>query len=557
METTPPAPEPQPPAPQPALAVQSAAGLWTSAHWLTLALLALFYSVYVIAQWSLGYIDFGDGNYMYIGWRIALGDVVYRDILAPQPPMHLFLGALVWKIAHALNLAEPTYAFRCASLLLHLGTLALVVRLAWRAWGRPWLAVLAGAIFLWLPIGFWWSMAWQSEPLETVFLLLMILAALRGNPRGDLVAGVWAAFAALTNATAAPFLLILIIYILCRAPLRALRMILPCVLIAASVTVAMELWTEGTYLDTVIFKQVGTFPGGLFSAQYFAYAWGKLVSQGGNVLIMEGCFLFLALIGLARLLRESPLPPLERAGLAWYCIATLLALVYTTKGGTMDYIFSLSEPAVAILAAGELAAWARRWQGAGAQEPLSFRLPKLAGAALLLIAATLPALNFYNRLWNQRAPFEATEALANTVRRTIETHSAPGDVVLAPPFYAFLAQREIWGHFSELFIWNITYYNDVDQKNPAGHGWQKIRQMEQALVNREIPIVVLEMGQTGGVPEIINALRQHYTPLRPRMLATSNTRLGFFVPRTAPADSPEETARWNEFLDSPPDRAAQ
>ena len=52
-----------------------------------------------------------------------------------------------------------------------------------------------------------------------------------------------------------------------------------------------------------------------------------------------------------------------RGGLAWFCLATMGSLVYVTKGATMDYIFSLSEPAVAILAAGELGAWARRGRG--------------------------------------------------------------------------------------------------------------------------------------------------------------------------------------------------
>ena len=37
-----------------------------------------------IATLNEGYIDFGDGNYMYISWRMSEGAMLYRDILSPQ-----------------------------------------------------------------------------------------------------------------------------------------------------------------------------------------------------------------------------------------------------------------------------------------------------------------------------------------------------------------------------------------------------------------------------------------------------------------------------------------
>lgn len=527
-------------------------------HWVALALLALIYAVVVISTWSLGYIDFGDGNYMYIGRRIAEGAVVYRDILAPQPPCHLFLGAAVYKAAELIGLAEPLYAFRCVSLVLHLITLWLVVRLALRAWGHPGTALTAGAIYLWLPIGFWWAMAWQSEPLELVFLLAMVLCALPGTWRSDVAAGCFAALAALTNATAAPFLLVLIIYIAVAAPWRALRMTVPCVALAGLVVGALQWWTGGAFLDNVVFNQVGTFPGDT-PGEFLAYARSKLISQGAKILALEGGFIFLAILGVWRLLRAPALDPLPRVGLTWYLIATFGSILYLTKGGTVDYIFSLAGPSLAILAAGELAAWAGRWKsvdvydwGAGLHLGMvPFILPKLAALGVLLFFLLGPGLNFYALLFTQRA-WELPEAETLSIRRVIRDHSEPDERILAPPFYAFISERRLWRDYSELFIWHIKYWNDRRAGDADGEGWAAGRAMAEAIAGAELPLVILELGQTARIPEVQAALRARYVPLETWPRRTVNTRLAIFVPLEDPAD-PEAhrraEERWDRFLE--------
>ncbi|OPZ06581.1 MAG: hypothetical protein BWZ08_02253 [candidate division BRC1 bacterium ADurb.BinA292] len=536
-------------------------------HGLWLALLAAGCVGFTVAQWSRGYVDFGDGNYMYIGMRIAEGVVPYRDILAPQPPCHLFMGALIYKLSQAFRPETPVYFFRGYSVALRLLTLLLVVALAMRAWGRPSTALVAGAIYLWFPIGFWWSFAFQSEPLEIVFLLAMAWCALRGTRAGDIGSGIFAALAALTNATAAPFLLVLIIFMLLHAPGRALRMAAPCLLLAGLVTLALHIWTEGAFLDVVVFKQVGTYPGGLGSPQFLNYARGKLLDQGGKVLALEGAFWVIALIAVPRYFRSSPLPPMARAGLTWFLLATMTAILYVTKGGTADYIFSLSEPAVAILAAGELVAWARRWKTRAAPEiggglsirSIPFALPKLAAAWMLAVLALGPGLNFHALLWDQRA-YELSERGTpdrpgvRLVRRIIQEHSRPRDFILAPPYYAVDSDRRLWGEFSELFIWNITYLNDLRAGLREGTGWRKMREIGEALRAQQIPIVILEMGQTGMSREVMLALQDRYVPLRPDrrrfLLHTLNTRLGFFIPAPPLEDetaAAERIRQWELF----------
>ncbi len=512
--------------------------------------IAAVYAAYTVAQWSYGYIDFGDGNYLYIGWRIAQGDIVYRDILAPQPPLHLYAGALVWKISQWIQLAEPLYAFRAASLLLRLVAFGLVVALARRAWGRPAVAVLAGAIFLWLPIGHRWAIGWQSEPLEIVWLLGMALAALRGTRAADLLAGVLATLAAMTNLTAAPFLLVLILYMAVREPRRVLWMGFPSVALAAAITLAMELKSGGMFLDNAVFNQVGTYPqSGLLQYALF----DKLIPQSISVLTVQGFFVFAGLIGLARFLRETPLPPAARGGLAWFFTVTLGSILYVTKGGTMDYIFSLAEPAVAVLAAGEVGAWLARWWPARLEAPPG-ALPASPGLrratnglAALAIAffALAPGAIIHHRLWTQDL-YEFNERGTLEVRQILADRAHPHEPVLAPPFYAFLAQRPLWGHYSEIFIWTVKWRNDLQAGDPTGEGLRKVRMMAAALREQRLPVVILEMDQTGIIPEVMGTLVDDYMPLRTELIQTRNTRLGVFVP-VPPGREALQLARWQAF----------
>ncbi|MCE5231318.1 glycosyltransferase family 39 protein [bacterium] len=510
-------------------------------HFFLMFLLALGYVLFAHAQWSYGYIDFGDGNYMYIGWQIAGGAVVYRDILAPQPPMHLYLGALVYKIAVILSV-EPLWAFRAASIVIHLITICLIAALARRAYGRPGVAVIAVAIYLWLPIGFRWALGWQSEPLEIVWLLAMALAALRGTRGADIFAGIFATLAAMTNLTAAPFLLIAIIYMFVTAPRRALWMAIPSIILAAAITMAMEGYTGGYFLNNVVFNQVGTYP----KEGLIKYALlDKLLPQSGNVIMIEGFFLFIGLIGLARFMKHTPLDPVARGGLAWFFVGTLGAILYVTKGGTVDYIFSLSEPAVAILAAGELYAWIHRWWIGIPGAPAA--LQRLAGTPVALAIAFFalaPGAAIHYQLYKQYN-YELPENETLNVRSLIRQYSKPGDKILAPPFYAFLARRPIWGHYSEIFIWTINYRNDMAARNDAGDGARKIRGMCDAINVRSLPIVILEMDQTGVIPPVMRALMANYEPLQPDVIRTRNTRLGVFIP--APNGAQPAPAKWRDF----------
>lgn len=511
--------------------------------WLVLAVAAAGYAAFAInAGWTPGYIDFGDGNYLYIASRIADGAVVYRDILAPQPPMHLFTGAFLVKISQWAGAESALYVIRGFSLMLHLATFWVVADLARRAWGSSAAGAVAGVVFLVLPIGLWWSLAYQSEPLEIFFLVVMMEFALRRGRAADVMTGVFGALAALTNATAAPFLLVLIVYMLARNWKRALWIALPAIVFAGAVTLVLEVWTGGYFLQNVVLNQVGTYPKGRF----WSYALGKIASEGADIFLLEGVFIIIAIFGLMRFFRESPIEAERRDGLAWFGIATMGSFVYVTKGGTMDYIYCLAGPALAIFGAGEWLAVGRKYLQPEADAPrdLSANLVRAFAIAFFALIALGPAARFYGNLLDQDA-FELKDLSHATrpdgtvgpnveqVVRWIERYSKPGDTILAPPYYAFLADRKLWGDYSELFIWRIKDYNDRLERNPEGEGWSKTRAMAEAIANRELPIVIIELGQQGELPEVRAALAEHYQSIleEPGYYETLNTRLGVYVPK--------------------------
>ena len=81
-----------------------------------LLLISLLYAALVLSHWDEHYIDFGDGNYLYISARLADGLTLYRDIMAPQPPCHLYLGAASVSYTH-LRAHETVLDLVCRLLL--------------------------------------------------------------------------------------------------------------------------------------------------------------------------------------------------------------------------------------------------------------------------------------------------------------------------------------------------------------------------------------------------------------------------------------------------------
>ncbi len=512
---------------------------WHSRAGIGLGLVSVIYAGVVALHWNTGYIDFGDGNYLYISQRLAEGATLYRDILAPQPPLHLLLGMILAKAAGVLGL--PTlFVVRAASLVLHVLMAWLSSALGAVTWrlsgerGSPSLAgALAGTIYLLFPLGFWWSQGYQSEPLEIIFLYGALWLLLSGNGLWSAaLAGAGAALAALTNMTAAPYALFFLLYLAVRERRRALAYGATLVGLWGSVTVAMELAT-GAYLENVILNQVGSFPRKEFlppGENVLTYAWRKILSEGRDVLALEGGWIVLALVGVAIFCRKARC--VAKGELAtWSALALMLSIVYVSKGGTMDYIFTIGEPAVAAFAALSVVWVLERAPTNRLSLSWSNTLPLAFGAALacLAIVVVAPGLGHISRtLWQET--YELDEYRTRQVVDLIRQHSRDGEEILAPPFYAFLAGRKIVEDYSEIFLWTLKYFNER-QDRVRGRGVATVERIAQALEEKRVAFVALDLDQTGRIPEIRSALERHYEPLRSKEFRTLNTRLMFYKPR--------------------------
>ena len=296
--------------------------------WL-LGVFALLYAAIVVPHLSEAYIDFGDGNYLYISRRLADGVVLYRDVLAPQPPCHLLVGSVLIRLGRLLGqgVEAELYTVRVFSLLLHLATMVVVWAIARRLFGCGCTALWSAALYLVIPIGFWWTLGYQSEPLEVFFLLVSFLLVMRWDKRALAAAGVFAALAISTNMTAVCYVGWIALFLLLHDWRRALPYIAPAVVVVAAFVAVGEWLSEGHYLENVFFNQVGTFPHPEIlrrlppDAPYrtvAGYVFYKIAREGGDVMAREGIFIAAAVAGLLLYLRRSvgSLRPCARSSIA-------------------------------------------------------------------------------------------------------------------------------------------------------------------------------------------------------------------------------------------------
>ena len=523
--------------------------------WLCLLLLAAVYSSLVIAHWNRGYLDFGDGNYMYDSWRISQGAILYKEILAPQPPLHLLIGSVIARAASLAGLGHPLFAFRAFSVLLHLATMVLVYLIARKIFSQssqeldnqeygvsqrlfPWWApVVAAAIYLVLPIGFWWTLGYQSQPLLIFFLLLTFYQLLFQTAWSCTGAGFTAACAVLTNMTTVPYVIFNAVWLLFRRPRRFFWYLLPLVAVTGAVIYGMEKWT-GAYLDNVVRNQVGAFPRKELlppGQSAITYAIDKLKKQGLETLNLEAGYIALALAGFLLFCRRSRMG--LREYVAWYTVASFCALVYVAKGGTMNYVFSVSEPFVAIWAAWMIGDLITRL-GRQGHPPRSLMrdtspLAAFAAAAMLLIAVAWPGMR-HSWLTLKQYTYEYPEVETMRIVERIEHNSSPNDQILSPPFYAFMAKRRIAEDFSELFLWKLKYLNEVVDKKP-GRAMATVNRIAKLLREKKLPLLVLDLDQTGQIPEIKQAVDQYYTPMLAEPIRTLNTPIQFYKPKPVSA----------------------
>lgn len=521
-----------------------------------LLLLIVVYTVVAVGTWGFTYWDFGDGNYLYIAKRINEGAVLYRDILAPQPPLHLIAGSLSLKLGDAL-FEHAHYGVRFYSLVARIATIVLLWWLARIAFRDRLAAAMAAAIYAVLPIGFWWTLCYESENIELPLLLAAMIGIVHGSRRALIAGGVCAGLAMHCNMTALPFFLVNAIFLAFREP-RKLLSFVPGALI---VFVGGATWAQlatGYYLDNVLLNQAGTFPRtdilqsmGDANDSFLRYAWRKVSAEGTKVLELEGGFLLIAALALAWFCtREGSWKEgavdrpeaLRREYLAWSAIGMLLSIGFVAKGGTVNYIFMLGEPAIGLFAGYGIAVlWRAAWPGRELARTSLFHTQPFLRALFCLMPLAIALVpvgrNIGQTISEQQSELPESELLS--VRSLILAHARPGDTILAPPFYAFVTDTRVAGELAENYIWQIKWMNEsfdaIRYGKETGSGVAKMREVAGMLERREVAFVLLDMAQTGRVPEIAAAIDRHYEPVEPKEIFTRNTVLRTYAPKRSAA----------------------
>ena len=503
---------------------------------LALTIAAVLYFAIGAFTLSPAYVDFGDGNYLYISKRISQGVRLYRDIVSPQPPLHLFLGAGL--LALGKRLGSELYTVRLFLLFWHLATMALVAAIAWRLTRKALTTFISGVVFLLLPIGFWWSRGYQSENWVVFWITLCFYLLLPVDGKGArsleercqisnlalASAGLLSVVALFTNMTALPYIFLFALTSSIRFRVRSLWYFIPFAVVSVGAFLVMHLYSQGTYLENVWANQVGTYPK-QGTLNYFLH---KLSSQGLKIIQLEGGYLILSLIGLGMLLKTARTK--DEYFVVWHCLSSLGSILFVTKGGTMDYIFVLAEPLVAVLSAISLAYIVEKtgvataaWWG------ISARIwPGLILVPTFISVLAFPGLRFEFLTLKELSYENDTEGVVGAAN-FIQAHSEPGDLILAPPYYAYFTGRILPAECSSSYIWFMRWYNDTQTEQEDREVTRFLETVAEGLETGSIKLVFLNKNQFGLIPEIRDGVQANYEQVS--RIQSLNEDLGVFIPR--------------------------
>ncbi|HPA44676.1 MAG TPA: glycosyltransferase family 39 protein [bacterium] len=477
---------------------------------LLFVLAALTYLYCCIHALDLTYVDFGDGNYLYLSWQLSQGEKLYVDLPSPQPPLHLFLGSILVKLG-----GGSLIVVRVFQAILRIVTGALVWAIAGQIGKSPVISALAGMIYIWLPEGVWWSRGYQSEHLLIFIQCLQTYLFLRAlDKKGPglllVMSGMIGSLGVFTNMTAVPYLALQMTYLIYQfrprfIPFRKkaspqtrpgffwtflFSLGIPCLLLL----LFMNFYSQGHYIDQVWSRQIGTFPTRSLS-ELIQHVTSKLTTEYGDIVTFEGGFVLLAILGVLVYLGLEERNP-HRAYLLWWAIASFGSILFVTKGGTVEYIFTLGEPAVAVFSAFFL-----RTFFVGVDVPATMRevrkSPVLSwGKLFLVVLFLIPTLCvkggwlITQTMQNRMSVMEFPEPQVQAVRYIIEKYTKPDESIIATPFYAFASGRRLAAHFPYDFILAFAYdheYEALEQELGKQFGLPRIDAWQQESENPRMP----------------------------------------------------------------------
>lgn len=484
---------------------------WLEARSAAYALIALTTLVEALTAWAYtrnaaGYVDNGDGYYLYAAHRVARGAVLYRDVMGTQPPVVFLLGAVAVKLGATLP------AMRLVSATARALTTLLLYMVGRRLFENRFVAALGALTYSLLPIGLTWDRSFDVNPPLTLAAVAAVWALIRLTPVSAAASGALAAVALFTKDLYAPLLVATLLYL---AIHHRRTLLLPYL---------SGLVGGLTALAGTLLAYAG--PSGLHDAflgqQSSPLNVEWLVAAVAYVAASEGGIVLVAIAGAWLCRRDRT----ARGFAPWWLAGTGAVLLATLKEGTAGPVFQLAEPAVALLAAyaavaavcrcldaissvGDrrpAAASARRGQDSRSMKPSSTGLIR----ALRTLAPALPAalaLSLLSLSGSDGAALWQTNATQTArVVALVRAHAPAGAMIVAPPYYAVLTGTRIPGDAADTYI----LAQGIRRRDPEEIGL--LGRIDADLTARRIPIVLIDL-RLAAIGPLMAALRARYHPI--------------------------------------------
>ena len=372
-----------------------------------------------------GRVNADEGWYLYAGRLAWQGQLPFHDFSFTQMP-------LVPYVYGPFQLLVPSlYVGRIVSLLFATAAVGLGVRVAWREAGRAAAAAVA-LLCLAFPIGIYNLTITKTYAL-VAFLLVAILAALTSPTRKTLMFPLAAAAAtglALARTSGIPLALLVVAYVVWRAPDRATRwksLVVPT--IAAVLTGALLLsdvdaarfglstfhsllWhhaSTSTRIDTIFTDRI---------PDWFGLYWGYLIVVGVALAAV------VASSEVRRYVRERPVYPIMAVGIVLYLASQLPAGQW--QGAAIEYVV----PVVPVVLTMTIVLVFRWCFGPNGTRP-AFRFAPIAVGAAVVALATLTVFHPSARGFLVDSGSAGSVAAANRVADVVKERAGPDGEVLA------------------------------------------------------------------------------------------------------------------------------
>jgi len=422
-------------------------------------------------------LDAADSTYLITSRALADGQMPYRDFLVAHPPLLFLLGAPLAKMGAGV------IPFRVFTLLLMAGLGVAVWRLAFRITANQQLALVAGVLTLFAPLGLFFSKTFINDYLVSLIAVLSILL-LMGRSRAAIAgAGALAVMGTLTKLTILPFILVCIAYVLIFR--RKLSWIYIAMALGGSLAAALAAqWlTDGAYLADILGAQSSK-----------GYNFANLFDGLRRIWQMDWPLMVPAWAGAwfaAKALRNRDKLGGQLKGRLFLLVGWLLAGV--TVLGTLPAeghdtnLFLIAEPAVAVMAAWGIVALAER----GGLVPLL-----LISAWLVFAVPNL--VNKSGDYFFRSNESDVAVIVAETMNRGTDCQP-----VLIPGCYALEAGRPVTLDFHDPFLWEEKYKRGDENAIGLFDG------LRMDLDQEKPPVVIFAEGQPSA--EILQPeLGDHY-----------------------------------------------